>query len=388
MSLIGINQVQTGMFQASKTKEKAAVTTTAEQTSTENKKTSDGGCLKSYFAGATKVSFGHPCTTGQFQVKRLQDVPCCCCGKPMLRAQDQQICERALARTSGGHLAANIAEYSKYMRADEKALGTIIANDASKTGGDLSTSLRRVGPDLHKLTGEYANGILNELNIMAKGSFGTKENPVSDIIADAQKGIKAGRGLDRCDFVEKLDIATSSLSEEQQGLIQDLAMNLPQSFEHVQRIHDKYENRSNGDIARRLFSTALTTAEHIHPHSLGGPDDTKNYIAECAGCNNPRGSMDYADWLKVHPEYPRKAQEHIEHVQARLINGEISRDYTTYPVEVRESLSNESNGRMVLKVLNPETIERMRAQRKHTGDVTVEDVKKAYEQQEAETEEV
>ena len=388
MSLSVSNQVRANYAKTLKAKEEEAVKAKVEDTSAEPKKAGDSGCLKNYFFAASKVSFGHPCTTGQFEVKRLHDVPCCCCGKPMLRASDQQVCEKALAKTSGANLAANIKEYSKYMRADEKALATIIAHDAQKTGGDISTSMRRIGPKLHELTGEYANGILTELNTMATGSFKSEENPVADLIKAAQKGIKDGKGLDRCDFVEKLDKATASLSEEEQGLIQDLAMNLPQSFEHVQRIHDKYADRSNGDIARRIFSTALTTAEHIHPHSLGGPDDTDNYIAECAGCNNPRGSMDYADWLKVHPEYPRKAQEHIEHVQARLINGEISRSYTDYPVKVRDSLSNESNGRMVLKVLNPETIERMREQRKISGNVTIEDVKAAYEEQENETENV
>jgi len=383
MNLNGINQIQTSFVQVSKAKEEEAKAQ-EEKLTTEPKKAGDSGCLKNYFAGASNVSFGHPCSTSQFKVKKLKDVPCCCCGKPMLRVSDQKVCEQALSRTAGPELAANIEAYSKYMRADEKALSTIIAQDAKKSGGDLSTSLKHVSSNLKKLTGEYSNGILNELNTMATGSFKSEENPVSALIQKAQKDIKAGRGLDRCEFVENLDKATAALSEEDQGLIQDLAMNLPQSFEHVKRIQDKYLNRTNGEIARRIFSTALTTAEHIHPHSLGGPDDTKNYIAECAGCNNPRGNMDYADWLKVHPEYPRKAQEHIEHVQARLINGELTPDYNSYPVEVRGSLSKESGGRMVLKVLNPSTIEKMRQQRGITGKVTVEDVKAAYEKQEQE----
>ena len=187
------------------------------------------------------------------------------------------------------------------------------------------------------------------------------------------------------DDIEQLEKAGGRLGEEAQAKIQDAAMDLPQTFNHVQRIYDKYAGKKNEEIARRLFSTALTTAEHIHPHSLGGPDNTANYIAECAGCNNPRGNMDYAEWLKVHPEYPRKAQEHVEHVEARLINGEIGKDYNDWPIDVRASLSKESGGRMTLKVLNPSTIENMRRERGLSGkDVTVEDVRAAYEKQEAE----
>ena len=94
--------------------------------------------------------------------------------------------------------------------------------------------------------------------------------------------------------------------------------------------------------------------------------------------------MDYADWLKVHPEYPRKAQEHIEHIEARIINGEIGSDYNDWPVDVKASLTKESGGRMKLQVLNPDTIANMRKARGTTGNVTVEDVRAAYEKQEAE----
>ena len=349
-------------------------------------KTLEAGALRSYFLGGNSamVSFGgHPCKTSNFQVKKLKDVPCCCCGKPMLRESDLNVCKKAVASTRGEHLADTIKEYSKYMRADEKCAATIMANYAKENGSDVSQAMRGTSQNLRELTGKYANGILDELNTMATSAFKSEDNPMAGIIAKAKDDIEAGKGLDRSTFVEKLDKAGGRLNEENQALIQDVAMDLPQTFNHVQRIYDRYAGKKNDDIARRLFSTALTTAEHIHPHSLGGPDHTANYIAECAGCNNPRGNMSYAEWLKVHPEYPRKAQEHLEHVQARLINGELGRDYNDWPVDVRASLSKESGGRMNLKVLNPETIERMRNERGKTGNVTVEDVKAAYEQQEA-----
>lgn len=382
MNLNGINQIQPQVIQAKKPVAQTAEAQTA-QAKSEPKKAADGGALKSYFAGG--VSFGgHHCKTSNFEVKKLKDVPCCCCGKPMLREQDLQVCKKAVQSTKGDHLAETLKEYSKYMRADEKCLGTILANEAKATGCDVSQGMKQTAGRVKELTGQYANGILDELNNMATKAFKSEDNPMAKIIADAKDGIAAGKGLDRSTFVEKLDKAGGRLGEEDQALIQDMAMDLPQTFNHVQRIYDKYTNKKPEDISRRLFSTALTTAEHIHPHSLGGPDNTANYIAECAGCNNPRGNMSYAEWLKVHPEYPRKAQEHIEHVQARLINGEIGKDYNDYPVDVRGSLSKESGGRMVLKVLNPDTIENMRKARGLTGNVTVEDVKAAYEKQEAE----
>ncbi|MCR5261199.1 MAG: HNH endonuclease [Candidatus Gastranaerophilales bacterium] len=384
MNLNGINSVQPSLVFKTKEAEKPAENQQVQTTSAEPKKSSDAGCLKNYFAGSVNFG-GHHCKTSNFEVKKLPDVPCCCCGKPMLRENDLQECKKAVAGAKGEHLAATIDEYSKYMRADEKCAATIIADKVKETGGDVGQGMRATSQNLRELTGQYANGILDGLDKMAKEAFKEDENPMSSVIAKAREGIAQGRGLDRSTFVEQLEKAGGRLGEEAQAKIQDAAMDLPQTFNHVQRIYDKYAGKKNEEIARRLFSTALTTAEHIHPHSLGGPDNTANYIAECAGCNNPRGNMDYAEWLKVHPEYPRKAQEHVEHVEARLINGEIGKDYNDWPIDVRASLSKESGGRMVLKVLNPSTIENMRRERGLSGkDVTVEDVRAAYEKQEAE----
>lgn len=382
MNLNSINSIQPKVVSQSKQPEKT-VQDQATQVTAEPKKKSDAGCLRGYALGG--VSFGFHCSTGNFQVKKLPDVPCCCCGKPMLREQDTAICKKAVASTKGEQLAANIDEYSKYMRADEKCAATIIANQAKQSGGNISDCMKQTSGNLRELTGQYANGILDELSAMAQDAYGKEENPVADLINSAREGIKANKGLDRSTFVEKLDKTVASLGEEKAGKFQDKAMDLPQTFNHVQRIYDKYTNKKPDEAARRLFSTALTTAEHIHPHSLGGPDDTSNYIAECAGCNNPRGNMDYAQWLKVHPEYPRKAQEHIEDVEARLINGDLGKDYNSYPVQVRESLAKESGNAMVLKVLNPKTIQDMR-QNRHGKTITAEDVRAAYEKQEAESE--
>ena len=382
MNLNGIKTIQPNVLQQTKPAAKPAEEQTA-QVSAEPKKAGDGGALKSYFAAG--VSFGgHHCKTSNFEPKKLPDVPCCCCGRPMLREQDLAVCKKGVQSTSGDKLAATLKEYSKYMRSDEKCVGEILANQAKKSGGNVSDFMKQTGGNLRELTGQYANGILDRLNTAATDAYKSEENPVAGLIEQAREGIESGRGLDRSTFVAKLEKVGGKLNEEQQAQLQDIAMDLPQTFNHVQRIYDKYQNKKPEDISRRLFSTALTTAEHIHPHSLGGPDNTANYIAECAGCNNPRGNMDYADWLKVHPEYPRKAQEHIEHIEARIINGEIGSDYNDWPVDVKASLTKESGGRMKLQVLTPDTIANMRKARGITGNVTVEDVRAAYEKQEAE----
>ena len=374
MNLNGINQAQPSVMPKSKllVQPQEQQTTQTEAAGAE-KKPSDSGCLKNYFLGS--VSFGgRPCSTSNFAIKKLKDVPCCCCGKPMLRETDLQECKSAVANSRGEKLAAVVDEYGKYMRADEKCVATILANKAKETGCDVSQAMKQTGSKVRELTGQYASGILTELNAMATEAFKSEDNPMAAVIAKAQEQIAKGGGLDRSTFVEQLGKAAGKLPEDLQGAIQDKAMDLPQTFNHVQRIYDKYQNRSADDIARRLFSTALTTAEHIHPHSLGGPDNTANYIAECAGCNNPRGNMSYSEWLKIHPEFPLKAQDHIEWFQQQVVDGKIDSRYDDYGVDVKATLSKESNGIIELKVLNPEKIQQLREAKKanQEADVTTE----------------
>jgi hypothetical protein len=125
------------------------------------------------------------------------------------------------------------------------------------------------------------------------------------------------------------------------------------------------------------------TIEHVHPHSKGGPNDTDNYLAECGECNHPRGNMSYMKWLKVHPEYPVNAQKHIEWFQQQIVDGKIDKKYDDYGTKIKETLSKESNGRMVLKVLNPEKIAELRAAKASGQEVDIhEELAKEYGEEE------
>ena len=42
-----------------------------------------GEALRSYFLGSKAVSFGFSCSTSKFVTKKMEDVPCCCCGGKM-----------------------------------------------------------------------------------------------------------------------------------------------------------------------------------------------------------------------------------------------------------------------------------------------------------------
>ena len=83
--------------------------------------------------------------------------------------------------------------------------------------------------------------------------------------------------------------------------------------------------------------------------------------------------MSYAEWLKVHPEYPAKAQKHIEWFQQQVVDGKIDSRYDDYGIDVKATLSKESYGAIELKVLNPEKIKELREAKKAGQEVSVSD---------------
>ena len=123
---------------------------------------------------------------------------------------------------------------------------------------------------------------------------------------------------------------------------------LPNSESSVSAFYAKYSRRGNNEIVRRLLTPAIATAEHIKPRSLGGLDNTANYIAECGTCNSNRSSMPYNEWFKQMPQMPENLQDYINNIAPRIERGEYP-GYETYIDDIIESIKEETEGKLVLK---------------------------------------
>ncbi len=362
-----------------KTSQKADMTNSiqAERPQSNN----DMGALKSYFLGG--VSFGFNCSTSNFALKKIADVPCCCCGDIMLRKQDIYKHEQNLIGPKGDDLVKTINEEEKYLRSAERTACFMIADAVKGTDKDFAQGITETNKNLPKYFDKYCKSVLGETYVKSAELAG-HQAPISQFIQTTIKGIEKGDSFDRIQFTTMMQGLKGSLSEEDYGKIENVAMNLPENQSAVASIYKKYANKP-GEFAHRMFSTAMTTAEHVHPHSLGGPNDTDNYLAECAGCNNPRGNMSYAEWLKVHPEYPRMVQDHIEHVETRIVNGDIPKQYDSYPTKIEKTLTKESDGAMRIVVLSADKIRELREAKQSGKEIDVHaETQKLIAEQEAE----
>ena len=226
---------------------------------------------------------------------------------------------------------------------------------------------------------------LNKADEIAQKATGNKENPISVLIGKEIEKIREGE-IERVDFTEKLSLCKGIAGDEDYIKIQEQVLNIPENYSSVSARYSEIYSDNSQDTAKELLRPSMQTIEHIHPKSQGGPNASQNYIAECYQCNHPRGHMPYSEWLKIHPEYPINAQKHIEYFQQQQIDGIIPEEYDTYPVEVKATLSNESNGRMKLRVLKPQKIAELREAKQKGKEINVhEEIEKSEETDEKTT---
>lgn len=318
-----------------------------------------------YFLGAQNVpSFkGFPCSTGNFAVKRIEDVPCACCGKEMMNSKEQNSFVAKASQAKGQELADVLnAEMHKFRR-NEKAIARHLSEQALiKPDQKLGELFRTTQIDPKELFMQENVIVLNSVDEKAKELYGEK-NKVSNYV-QSQKVLAAKKSCDfeRNEFLKGLQKVSPDAKKTQQLL--EIAIELPLELSGIQKIFGKYQGDSSERVARRLISTAAMTTEHIHPKSKGGPNDTANYMGECAECNNNRGSQDLNGyWQVVYPNMPSAVQKYADFITEKIAKGEMGTKYEDHLLDLEIAVEKESKGVIDLKVKNPEEIEKIRKEK-------------------------
>ena len=345
----------------------------------------ENGTFRSYFIGGQAVSFGFSVNTSGFVTKEIDDVPCCCCGGRMILASELGDKAREFSGIRGEELADKIEEDKDFFRTPQRLIMMLAAEEARKHPGyDLTRAKNAAGNGLRAKTQAYCVKTLQEADAIAKAAYG-EDNPVSKLIAEEIERIQAGK-IERMHFTDKLEELEDEIDPITFHAILDHAMDIPKGYKEVAEAFSLAKGSAK-DIAESLLKPSTQTIEHIHPKSHGGPNDTENFIAECKDCNNQRGNISYKEWLRVHPEYPSKAQKHIEWFQQQIIDGVIDSRYDSYGEDVKKTLSKESDGMIELKVLSAAKIKELREAKMAGKTVNVsEEIQKLYGEKE-ETEE-
>jgi len=322
-----------------------------------------------YFLGGQAVSFkGHNCSTSNFRVVKLNDVPCGCCGMPMLTyKQNQQLCLEATQK-SGSSLAEFLQDNKKYFRGNESAIVNHIISEAQKDEmTDVSSIISHSDVDTHEIFNNENKRVLNNIKASLLSNH-CRNNEINSYVDNTIAQLKSEDNVNfkRNNFLSGLNaLLNSNGDKELKHQVLDRAIKLPTSEAQIEKFFVKYSNASTTKIMQRLLNPATATAEHIQPHSLNGANNTANYLGECEECNSKRGNYDLNNyWMVNYPNMPESAQRNIDYVTDKIVKGELGDKYDDYPVDLQKALDNQTKGQIKLKVLTPEEIEAKRQEAK------------------------
>ncbi|MBR1977641.1 HNH endonuclease, partial [bacterium] len=291
---------------------------------------------------------GFACSKDGFAPRNIYAMPCASCGEKTIQTKQLDTYVRKIKDLKGADLVYELQQRSAYYRAIESR---IIKNIIFEALTDKSKDLKDIiGILSSKYMTELVDAQVKVLDAIEKNSKNFKKetrDSLKNYVAE-QKDLIVNPDYEnekyfrRQEFIEKLKgIIPAEEQGEEADFLVEIAEKIPASSNSESAFYASYSRKSNEDIARRLFSGALATTEHVTPASKGGANDTSNYIVMCADCNSRRSDMPYSEWIIKRPNFKTNFDKYLREVEVKIETGELGEEYETYPDEILETFSNE-----------------------------------------------
>lgn len=313
---------------------------------------------------ANNVSFsGINCLTEDFKIKKMSDIHCPACGLPMLTQNEYYQAASDISKLKGEKLAKELDKYEPYYREIEAQVAEILKKDAIEHPEMDLGELVRLEKDVSdsELASEQIK-VLNSIKPISKlvNSY-TSQKDVKDLIEknieiikkhDEQRYFKRKQFLQ--EFNELLDTFEIQNSKKKKfNQLRAKADELPTSGSCVGAFFAKYSRRSNKNIAGRLLHGAISTTEHIEPFSLGGKDNTANYLSQCYHCNEERGNTPFGVWIATKENMPIHLQNYLNVVNAAIADKKYQ-NYSDYTDDIIDTVEKQTGGK--IKLIDPKEI--------------------------------
>ena len=237
------------------TKASAFVTSPIQKPSVKTQTVSTSLAHMNYFLGGLAFK-GHSCSTSDFRVVKLNDVPCGCCGMPMLTyQQNQQLCKEVSSK-AGSELAECLTDNRKYFRGNESAILNYVISEARK---DEMTSVDSIIANSTTDTHEIFNNENKRVLIIVKSSLLTnhcKNQEINTYVDNtiAQLNSEDNVSFSRNKFLSGLNaLLKSNNDKELRHKVLDRAVKLPVSEKQIEKFFVKYTGSTSEKIMTRLF---------------------------------------------------------------------------------------------------------------------------------------
>lgn len=328
------------------------------------------------------ISFkGFPCPPDRFKLKELEEIPCPSCGKPMLQSTEIRRFVDKISTQTGEDLISTLQEYTDLYRPIEaQAVKEIIDMAEKFPDDDLSALVKYAGVKHSSNLVKEQVRILKRIEGLGGNLKKDEKIKLSECVRSAIKfakmtGNKDGDHFGRKQFIGDLYELTEGFSNEK--IVRDIrktALDLPSSTSSLSAFFVKYSRENVEKIATRFLSPMTATTEHIKPISLGGEDDTANYLVECTDCNSKRGNMPYEEWFKIMPQMPQNLQTYLDTMD-KIIKTYNLKGYENYVKDIAETIEQETNGKLVLKA--PGEIDDLNNTSKDTAQIRKQKIERA-----------
>ncbi len=130
-------------------------------------------------------------------------------------------------------------------------------------------------------------------------------------------------------------------------IIKDLHYETPAADEFIALCAQK--KTSDKEIVSQLAQEMIATFEHVKAKSLNGGDEIGNGIVLCKKCNTERSNIPYRIYLKIHPEMKKNLQKQMNKIITFINRGKLT-GYDDYPVEIKNTLLNETDNLIKIKI--------------------------------------
>lgn len=324
--------------------------------------------FKSYVLGGMSApSFtGFPCSTGEFN-RHMDYVTCACCGKKMINGSQTAINMADEFRASRGEERIKIMDRNmEVFRPVEKVLIKGMKKFALKKPEATTDQLvSLVAKNKTEVLKSGQLDVLNAVDEEAKKIYG-EDNKISKFVNSQRPFITGAEHNDKFKrevFIKRIDaLTTKECDFDSKGKILNKAIDMPFESDFFKKVNKDYTDPKK--FIRGLFSNAIKTAEHIHPKSLGGPNNTENYMSECNECNENRQNYNLNNyWQTRYPSMPYNVQKYADTVTEQIIDGTINGKFVDYPVDLKAAVESETEGVIKVKVMNPEEINKKREEK-------------------------
>lgn len=304
------------------------------------------------FVKSANVTFMKATSAGN-PLRKLKNITCPYTGIKMISGSDVYPFDRKLSKCKDlCSIIKLLSKYQRYMQPVEKKMFSLFSEYAScNPRGNLQDCIRKMYNDsMTKLKLEEfmvldkVDALSQKLTPKTALELRKKTTRCREVIIanDAQDTFK------RKTFLTSLDeIKPKEDEKEIFEKMKEQALYLPTSSSSENAFVVKYINRSQNEIARRLFIASTATIEHVTPNSKGGANSIGNFMLASANGNRARENMPLTKYISRFPKIPEYCQQYINEVIRAIHKGEL-KGCETYPYQIQRKLVQESEGKIIL----------------------------------------